>query len=96
MTIKPLHDQVFVKCIDEDKTTASGIVIPDAAEEKANHGIIIAVSDKMYDKKGKEYSPGVKVGDHILFGQFSGKNVKVDNEQYLALKYEEVMCVIEV
>jgi len=96
MNIRPLHDQVIVKCIEEEKTTASGIVIPDAATEKPNHGIVLAVGNGAIDDSGKLTKPNVNVGDHILFGQFSGKHIKVDDEQFLVLKDEEVMCVIEV
>ena len=84
MKIRPLHDRVIVKRLEEERKTASGIVIPDAAAEKPDQGQILAVGPGKRDENGKHVALDVKVGDRILFGKYAGQTVKVDGEELLS------------
>ena len=95
MKIRPLHDRVIVKRIEEERKTASGIVIPDTAAEKPDQGEIIAVGKGKKDEQGKVIPLDVKVGDKILFGKYSGTEVKVDGDELVVMREEDVMAVIE-
>ena len=95
MKIRPLHDRVIVKRIDEERKTASGIVIPDTAAEKPDQGEIVAVGKGKKDEHGKLIALDVKVGDKILFGKYSGQTVKVKGEELLVMREEDIMGVIE-
>ena len=95
MKIRPLHDRVIVKRIDEEKKTASGIVIPDSAAEKPDQGEIMAVGPGKRGDDGKLIAPDVKVGDRVLFGKYAGSTVKVDGDELLVMREEDVMAVIE-
>lgn len=95
MKIRPLHDRVIVKRLEEVRTTASGIVIPDTATEKPDQGEIIAVGAGKKDEAGKLIALDVKVGDKVLFGKYAGQSVKVDGEELLVMREEDLMGVIE-
>ena len=95
MKIRPLHDRVIVKRIDEERKSAGGIVIPDTAAEKPIRGKIIAVGKGKILEDGKVRPLDVKVGDKILFGKYGGTEVKVDGEELLVMREEDVMAVIE-
>jgi chaperonin GroES len=94
MKIRPLHDRVIVKRLDQERTTASGIVIPDNAAEKPDQGEIVAVGPGKRDDSGKINTLDVKVGDRVLFGKYSGQTVKVEGEELLVMREEDLMGVI--
>lgn len=94
MKIRPLHDRVIVKRIEERKT-ASGIVIPETAGEKPQRGEIVAVGPGKLTTDGKLQPLSIKVGDHVLFGKYSGTEVKVANEDLLVMREEDIMGIIE-
>ena len=95
MKIRPLHDRVIVKREDEERKSPGGIVIPDSAAEKPIRGKVMAVGKGKILESGEVRPLDVKVGDHILFGKYSGTEVKVDGEEYLVMREEDVMAVIE-
>ena len=95
MKIRPLHDRVIVKRLEEERKTASGIVIPDAATEKPDQGQVLSVGPGKRDENGKHVTLDVKVGDRVLFGKYSGQTVKVDGEELLVMREEDIMGVVE-
>ncbi|HKE45331.1 MAG TPA: co-chaperone GroES [Steroidobacteraceae bacterium] len=95
MKIRPLHDRVIVKRLDEERTSPGGIVIPDTATEKPIQGKVIAVGKGKILEDGNVRPLDVKVGDKILFGKYSGTEVKVDGEDLLVMREEDVMAIIE-
>ena len=95
MKIRPLHDRVIVKRLEEERKTASGIVIPDAAAEKPDQGQILAVGPGKRDENGKHVALDVKVGDRVLFGKYAGQTVKVDGEELLVMREEDIMGIVE-
>ena len=95
MKMRPLHDRVIVKRLDEERTSPGGIVIPDTAAEKPMQGKIVAVGKGKILEDGKVRPLDVKVGDKILFGKYSGNEVKVDGEELVVMREEDVMAVIE-
>jgi len=95
MKIRPLHDRVIVKRVEEERKTASGIVIPDSATEKPDQGEVKAVGPGKKDDNGKTIAMDLKVGDRVLFGKYSGQTVKVDGEELLVMREEDIMGVIE-
>jgi chaperonin GroES len=95
MKIRPLHDRVIVKRIEEERKSAGGIVIPDTAAEKPDQGEIVAVGKGKKDDQGKLIPIDVKVGDKILFGKYSGQTVKVKGDELLVMREEDIMGVIE-
>jgi chaperonin GroES len=95
MKIRPLHDRIVVKRLDEERMTASGIVIPDTAAEKPDQGEVLAVGSGKTLKDGKVRPLDVKVGDKVLFGKYSGQTVKVRDEEFLVIREEDVMGIIE-
>ena len=94
MKIRPLHDRVIVKRLDQARNTASGLVIPDNAAEKPDQGEIVAVGPGKRDDSGKINTLDVKVGDRVLFGKYSGQTVKVEGEELLVMREEDLMGVI--
>jgi chaperonin GroES len=94
MKLRPLHDRVIVKRLEEERKTASGIVIPDTAAEKPDQGEILAVGNGKVGDDGKVRVLDVKVGDRILFGKYSGQSVKVDGEELLVMREDDIMAVI--
>ncbi|HJS37732.1 MAG TPA: co-chaperone GroES [Burkholderiales bacterium] len=95
MKIRPLHDRVIVKRIDEERKTASGIVIPDTAAEKPDQGEVLAVGKGKKTDDGKLIALDVKVGDKVLFGKYSGQTVKVKGDELLVMREEDIMGVLE-
>jgi chaperonin GroES len=95
MKFRPLGDRVVVKRVQEDVKTAGGIIIPDTAQEKPQEGEVVAVGPGARDEKGDRISPEVKVGDRILFGKWSGTEVKVDGQDLLIMKESDIMGVLE-
>lgn len=95
MKIRPLHDRVIVKRVEEERKTASGIVIPDSATEKPDQGEVKAVGPGKKDDNGKAIQVDLKVGDRVLFGKYSGQTVKVDGEELLVMREEDIMGVVE-
>lgn len=94
MTIKPLQDRVLVKRLDENTKTAGGIIIPDTAKEKPSEGIVEAVGPGMVTPEGKVIPMSVKVGDKVLFGKWSGTEIKVKGEDRLIIKEPEILAII--
>ena len=95
MNIRPLYDRVIVKRLEEERKRASGIVIPDTAAEKPDQGEIIAVGKGKVGDDGKIRALEVKVGDKVLFGKYAGQTVKIKGEEYLVMREEDIMGVIE-
>jgi len=95
MKIRPLHDRVIVKRVEEERKSAGGIVIPDTAAEKPDQGEVVAVGKGKKDDNGKLIVLDVKVGDRILFGKYSGQTVKVKGDELLVMREEDIMGVIE-
>ncbi len=95
MKFHPLHDRVVVKRIDAEEKTKGGIIIPDTAKEKPQEGEVIAVGPGARDESGKLVLPDLKVGDRILFGKWSGTEIKLDGQDLLIMKESDVMGVIE-
>ena len=95
MKLRPLHDRVIVKRLESETTTASGIVLPDAASEKPDQGEILAVGPGRTNDKGDVKPLNVKVGDRVLFGKYSGQAVKVDGEELLVMKEDDLFAVVE-
>ena len=95
MTFRPLHDRVLVRRIEADEKTAGGIIIPDTAKEKPQEGEVIAVGPGARDEGGKLVELDVKVGDRILFGKWSGTEIKLNGEDLIIMKESDVMGVIE-
>ena len=95
MKIRPLHDRLIVKRLEEERKTASGIVIPDAAAEKPDQGEILAVGPGKRDENGKHVVLDVRVGDRVLFGKYAGQTVKVDGQELLVMREEDIMGVVE-
>ena len=95
MKIRPLHDRVVVRRMEEERTTAGGIVIPDSATKKPIQGEVIAVGNGKILNSGEVRPLDVKVGDRVLFGKYSGTEVKLDGEEYLVMREEDIMGVVE-
>jgi len=94
MNFRPLHDRVVVQRIDAEEKTKGGIIIPDSAKEKPQEGRILAVGPGGRDEAGKLIKPDVKVGDRVLFGKWSGTEVKIDGDDLLIMKESDIMGVI--
>ena len=95
MNIRPLHDRVIVKRLDSERTTASGIVIPEAAAEKPDQGEVLAVGPGKRDDAGKLIPMDVRVGQRVLFGKYAGQAIKVEGKEVLVMREEDIMGVIE-
>jgi chaperonin GroES len=95
MKFRPLHDRVVVRRVNADEKSAGGIIIPDTAQEKPMEGEIVAAGDGARDESGKRIPLDVKVGDRILFGKWSGTEVKIDGEELLIMKESDVMGVLQ-
>ena len=94
MKIRPLHDRVIVKRLEEERKSAGGIVIPDNAAEKPDQGEVIAIGPGKRNDEGKREALDVKVGDRILFGKYSGSTVKIEGTEYLVMREEDIMGVL--
>src|SRR5665213_1236046 len=95
MNFRPLHDRVVVRRIDAEEKTKGGIIIPDNAKEKPAEGVVVAVGPGARDDSGKIVKPDVKEGDRILFGKWTGTEVKLDDQELLIMKESDIMGVIE-
>ena len=95
MALRPLHDRVIVKRLDNERTTASGIVIPDSAAEKPDQGEVVAVGPGKRTEDGKVLPMDVKVGDKVLFGKYAGQTVKVDGDEVLVIREDEILAVLQ-
>jgi len=95
MKVRPLSDRVIVKRVEEERKTASGIVIPDTATEKPDQGEIIAVGKGKIGDDGKLHPMNVKVGDRVLFGQYAGQAFKIGGQEYMTMREEDIIGVIE-
>jgi chaperonin GroES len=95
MKIKPLHDRVVLKAVEQDQKTAGGIIIPDTAKEKPMEGKVVAVGPGSRDEAGKLQPLDVKVGDRVLFGKWSGTEVKIQGEDLLIVKESDIMGIIQ-
>ncbi|HYB10549.1 MAG TPA: co-chaperone GroES [Alphaproteobacteria bacterium] len=95
MKLKPLHDRVVLKAVEQETKTAGGIIIPDTAKEKPMEGKVVAVGGGTRDASGKLIPPDVKVGNRVLFGKWSGTEIKVDGEDFLILKESDIMGIIQ-
>ena len=95
MSLRPLHDRVIIKRMEEERTSPGGIVIPDSAAEKPSKGEVVAAGNGKRTDRGEIIAMDVKVGDKVLFGKYSGTEVKVDGEDLLVMREEDIMAVIE-
>ncbi|MEQ1836834.1 MAG: co-chaperone GroES [Candidatus Nitrotoga sp.] len=95
MKVRPLSDRVIVKRVEEERKTASGIVIPDTATEKPDQGEIIAVGKGKIGDDGKLHPMNVKVGDRVLFGQYAGQAFKIGGQEYMTMREDDIIGVIE-
>jgi len=95
MNIRPLHDRVIVERLEEEVTTASGIIIPDSAKEKPQQGNVIAVGKGKVTEDGRVLPLDVKIGDKVLFGKYSGTEVKIEGKEYLMMREDDVLGVVE-
>ena len=94
MNIRPLHDRVLVQRVEQEEQVRGGIIIPDTAKEKPQEGKVIAVGTGKVTEDGKRHALDVKAGDKILFGKYSGSEVKVDDKEYLIMREEDVLAVL--
>jgi chaperonin GroES len=95
MHFRPLHDRILIKRIEEKETVKGGIIIPDTAKEKPQEGEVVAVGHGKKNEEGKVIAMDVKAGDRILFGKYTGSEIKIDAQEYLILREEEVLGIIE-
>ena len=94
MKLRPLHDRVIIKRLEEERKTASGIVIPDTAAEKPDQGEVLAVGPGKKNEDGKIVPVDLKVGDKVLFGKYSGTTVRVEGDELLVMREEDIMAVV--
>ena len=95
MKLRPLHDRVIIKRLEEERKTASGIVIPDTATEKPDQGEVLAVGPGKKSEDGKLIAVDLKVGDKVLFGKYSGTTVRVEGDELLVMREEDIMAVVQ-
>ena len=95
MTVRPLHDRIIIKRVEEKESIKGGIIIPDSAKEKPQEGQVIAVGNGKKTEEGKVVPLDVKAGDRILFGKYSGTEIKLDDQEYLILREDEVLGILE-
>ncbi len=95
MKLRPLHDRIVIKRLESEATTASGIVLPGSAQEKPQHGEVIAAGPGRALNNGDTQALSVKVGDKVLFGKFSGNEIKFEGQELLIMREDDLMCVIE-
>jgi len=95
MKIKPLHDHVIVSRLESEEKTAGGIIIPDTAKEKPQQGKVVAVGDGRRDKNDNRIVPEVQVGDKVIFNRWGGTEVKIDGEEFLIMKEDDILAVLE-
>ncbi len=95
MNARPLHDRILVQRIEEGEQKVGGIIIPDTAKEKPQQGKVVAVGNGKVKDDGSRIALDVKAGDHILFGKYSGQEIKLDGEEYLIMREDEVLAVLD-
>ena len=96
MTLKPLGDRLIVKAVEEEQTTASGLVLPDTAKEKPQKGEVVATGDGRWDDEGEKRIPlDVSVGDQVLYSKYGGTEIKIDGEDLLVLRESDVLAIVE-
>ena len=95
MNIRPLHDRVIVRRVEEEKTTASGLIIPDSATEKPSRGEVVAIGNGKTNSNGNVIALEVKVGDQVLFTQYAGTEIKANGESLLVMREEDIVAIIE-
>ncbi|MCD6262605.1 MAG: co-chaperone GroES [Deltaproteobacteria bacterium] len=95
MKLRPLHDRVIIKRTEEEERTKGGIIIPDTAKEKPVEGIVIAVGDGKRTDDGKKLPLDVKEGDKVLFGKYAGTEIKIDGEEHLIMKEDDIIAIVE-
>ena len=95
MKLRPLHDRVIVKRVEEEEKTAGGIIIPDAAKEKPQQGKVIAAGKGKILENGKVSPLAVKKGDRILFGKYSGQEIKIEGEEHLIMREDDILAIIK-
>ncbi len=95
MKVRPLHDRILVRRLDAEAKTAGGIIIPDTAKEKPQEAKVVAVGAGKIGDDGKRQAMGVKAGDRILFGKYSGSDVKIDGDDHLIIREEDVLAILE-
>jgi chaperonin GroES len=95
MNVRPLHDRVFLRRLEQDEVVKGGIIIPDTAKEKPQEAEVIAVGPGKLDDNGKRMPIDVKKGDRVLIGKYSGNDIKMDDEEFLIVREDEILCVIE-
>ena len=95
MKIRPLHDRLVVKRVAEETKTSGGLFIPDSAKEKPARGVVVAVGEGKRDNSGNRITPDVKAGDEILFGKYAGTELKLEGEEHIVLREDEVLAILE-
>jgi chaperonin GroES len=95
MKLRPLHDRILIKRVEEKETVKGGIIIPDTAKEKPQEGEVVAVGNGKKTEDGKLIPLDVKAGDRVLFGKYSGNDIKIDDQEYLILREDEILGVLE-
>ncbi len=95
MKIRPLHDRIIVKRLEEEEKTKGGIIIPDTAKEKPIEGKVIAVGDGRIKEDGTKIPLEVKVGDRVLFAKYGGTEIKIEGEEYLMMKEDDILAIVE-
>lgn len=95
MNIRPLHDRIIVERVEEETKTAGGLIIPDTAKEKPQQGKVVAVGHGKKTEEGKVLAMDVKVGDRILFGKYAGTEIKIEGKEYLMMREDDVLGVVE-
>jgi chaperonin GroES len=95
MNIRPLQDRIIVKRIEEETMTAGGLIIPDSAKEKPQMGMVIAAGNGKKTEEGKTIALDVKVGDKVLFGKYAGTEIKVEGDEYLMMREDDILGVVE-
>ncbi|MCG6880180.1 MAG: co-chaperone GroES [Deltaproteobacteria bacterium] len=95
MKVKPLHDRVIVKRVEEEAKTKGGIIIPDTAKEKPVEGVVLAVGDGKVAEDGKKIALEVKKGDKVLFGKYAGTEIQIDGEEHLIMREDDIIAIIE-
>ena len=95
MKLKPLGDRLIVRAVDEEETTASGLVLPDTAKEKPQKGEVLAIGEGARNDAGERIAPDVKKRDHVLYSKYGGTEIKVDGEELLVLRESDVLAIVE-
>ena len=95
MKIRPLQDRIIVERVEEETTTASGIIIPDTAKEKPQEGKVIAVGNGKKTEEGKVIALDVKVGDKVLFGKYAGTEIKIEGKEYMMMREDDILGIVE-